>query len=120
MPIRVMAAFSGWLEPGPGWHLLRQPLDSPDASQDRAGDCWLMESGNPAAFPVEEALRSGLPLVLAMAGDAGFEASLLDAADGFVLPGDDSAVVAAVFASAVAPLPAFGVRDLSDGTTRMI
>jgi hypothetical protein len=47
-------------------------------------------------------------------------AAWIDAAEGFVLPGDTPPVIAAVLARAAAPAAIPGVADLSDGVARQI
>jgi hypothetical protein len=118
---RVLAGHRGWMRSGPGWHLLRQPVETSTGDAGPAGDCWLVESGEAAAIAVDDLARSGLPLVVALTGGADtIDAPLLDSADGFIFADDDEAVVAAVFRAAIAPDPGLVVRDLSDGTARMI
>ena len=80
-------------------------------------DCWMIDAGKSDAILLECVQHSGLPLV-AMVGDDGFDAAIVSAADGHVLPGDDDDVVAAVVARAVAGGTVLRVADLSDGTAR--
>ncbi|KAB7649020.1 hypothetical protein [Polymorphobacter fuscus] len=66
-------------------------------------------------------MASGLPLVLSLAdNDSPVSTPWLDAADGFVLPGDDDAVRMAVLRRATRRTDGFAVADMSDGTARTI
>ncbi|PZN92093.1 MAG: hypothetical protein DCF31_17735 [Alphaproteobacteria bacterium] len=94
------------------------------ATRGAGGDCLALESGDLAAFPVDELANCGLPVVLLL-GAGGDDASrgvpaLADRADGFVFADDDAATIRAVVASVTAITPALQVRDLSDGTARTI
>lgn len=118
---RVLAGQNGWMQPGPGWQLLRQATVSAGAAGETAGDCWLVESGEAEVISVDELADTSLPLVVALAaGSAAIDPRLIDRADAFVFADDEPAVLAAVFRSAVAPAPGLVVRDLSDGAARMI
>ena len=121
VPIRVLAVGAHWPGGGPGWVLVRQVLDSSGGERAFPGDCLLIESGDLAVISVDELRRTGLPLVVAiLEGSGTIDAALADSADGFVLEGDDAAVMGTVFARAVAGAPAMQVRELSDGTARTI
>ena len=116
-PIRMLAAAAGWLTAGDGWQILRG-----DAGTDAGAEGWLLEL--PATPDVAAAaLTSGLPLVLAVSGAAAdaAPAALVDAADGYVLPGDGAAEIAAVIHgvihSAIAPA---GSLRVADGTAQII
>lgn len=98
---------------GSGWQVVPHHADS-------SADCWLIESGNLALVSVDEIVRSGLPLVVIAVEEAVVADDWLDAADGFVLPGDDAAVVAAVLAGVTRRQGGFVVAEFSDGTARTI
>jgi hypothetical protein len=83
----------------------------------RDGDCWLVDIGNSDANTLDHIQRSGLPVVVAANGGHA-DSVLVDAADGYVLPGDDDAIIAAVLTRAVAGPPGLRVADLSDGAAR--
>lgn len=109
-PVRVNAS-PAWTDNGlngPGWQVV-----------DGDADCWLVAGADIAAIDMEAVVRSALPLVLAP-GDADVPAAWLDAAAGFVLPGDDAPSIASVLARAAAPARVPGVADLSDGVARTI
>ncbi|MFZ4110649.1 MAG: hypothetical protein ACOYKQ_09300 [Polymorphobacter sp.] len=115
-PIRMQAAVQGRLTPGTGW-LVRRGSELSDV------DGWLLEWPAAPDF-VAAALASALPLVLAIDNGAlapGMNASapnaLVDAAVGYVLPGDDAVVVSAVVKAAVKPA---GAMPVADGTAQII
>lgn len=81
------------------------------------GDCWLVDIGNSDAKTLELIARSGLPVVI-IVGDGAADPVLVNVADGYVLPGDDDAIIAAVVARAVAGEAGLRVADLSDGAAR--
>ena len=85
------------------------------------GDCWLIDAASSDANLLARIDRSGLPF-LAVVGDAdidaGFGSALIDGADGHVLPGDSSVVVAALVARASGGGSGLRVADLSDGAAR--
>lgn len=120
--MRVLAAASGWMQSGPGWQLLRQAVEKLPGDPVPSGDCWLVESGEAAASAVDEMVRSGLPVVVALSGadDGRFEPPLIDAADGFIFADDDDAVVAEVLRTAIAADSGLVVRDFADGTAQTI
>lgn len=128
LTIRVLSPGEGAEKSAVGWQLIRQPLESLQERTPVEGDCWLIESGDLALISVDELERSGLPVVLLLAAgtsdDAeqpgGVDPAWLDCADGFVIEGDDDAVMGAVFAAVTARPDGFVVRDLSDGAARMI
>ena len=97
-----------------GWH-------SVDAVT--GADCWLVDCANLRldgnAVTLGEVARSGLPLVV-VASDGATPAEWIDAADAYVVPGDNAAVVAGVLTRAAAPQAGFVVADLSDGIARTI
>ena len=113
----MQAAENGWLAESGCWTLQRGPGVA-------ACDGWLVELPASPAF-IADALASGLPLVLAVADPAPLvlavaetaPLALLDAADGFILPDDDEAAIAAVLARAVAPA---GSLRVADGTAQII
>jgi hypothetical protein len=128
VPIRVLSPGGSASRNADGWRLIKL---STETLRDRAtieGDCWLIESSDVARVSVDELVRTGLPIVLSLAAGpsretppaAAFDAAWIDCAEGFVLDGDDDASMGAVYATATARPVTFGVRDLSDGTTRMI
>lgn len=117
VPIRLHAAEIGWLTPGSGWSVQRE---GDVGDQSLSVDGWLIEWPATPEF-VAAALASGLPVVLAAAdmADSASEsvsAVLVDAADGYVLPGDDAETVAAVIMATVAPV---GLR-VADSTLQII
>jgi len=138
VPIRLHAAENGWLAPGSGWSAQREGHGS---DQTLSVDGWLIEWPATPEF-VAAALASGLPMVLAAADPApaaadsapaaagsataaigsapaatgSAPAALIDAADGYVLPGDDAETVAAVIIATVAPV---GLR-VADSTSQII
>jgi hypothetical protein len=125
--IRVLSPRKDAAQTAAGWELTGQPLESLRDGAAMEGDCWLIESGDLALVSVDELMRSGLPVVLRLPSDAsrdpdgaGLDPALVDCAEGFVLAGDDDAVMGAVFAAVTARPIEFSVRDMSDGTTRMI
>lgn len=120
--IRVLAGSLGWVNSGPGWHVLRQTIESASSANNHSGDCWLVESGEAAAISVDELQRRGLPLVIAISGETGenIASELIDYADGFVFAGDEAGVLAAVFKRAAASPASMAVHDMSDGTTKII
>ena len=125
LPLRVLTVSATWpgagFETGPGWIISRQPVDIIRARGAGDADCLMLESGDLAAFSVDDVERIGLPLVLALpAGADAASALLADRADGFVFADDDAATMAGVFARAAARERGFTVRDLSDGTARTI
>ena len=112
VPIRMQAAASGWLAAGDGWGLHRgQDAGAADAL---LCDGWLVELPAAPDF-VAAALASGLPLVVAVTDTV--DAALVDAACGYVLPGDDADQAAAVIAAAVTPP---GALRVADGTSQLI
>ena len=115
-PIRMQGAAQGRLTPGMGWQVRR-------GSVENDVDGWLLEWPVAPDF-VAAALASSLPLVLAIdngslaAGiDASAATALVDAAVGYVLPGDDAVVVSAVVTAAVMPA---GAVSVADGTAQII
>lgn len=111
--LRVIAPGRSTADGGKTWSVVIQGAGF-------TADCWLVDSGNLALVSVDEIVRSGLPLVLSAGVGAVIAAEWLDGADGFVLPGDDDAVVGAVLARAVVPNRGFVVADFSDGAARTI
>jgi hypothetical protein len=119
--IRVLAGTTGWLESGPGWHVLRQATVNEGVTSASGGDCWLVESGEAAAISVDELGASALPLVVALAPGAAdmVDPAILDNADAFIFDTDDAAVIAGVFRSVTAPSTGPVVRDTAENSTRM-
>lgn len=119
--VRVLAGPAGWLSSGPGWALLRQTLDANDRLAASPGDCWLVESGEPALVSVDELDKSGLPLVVALAGRSAdtVDQTIMDRADAFVFEGDEPAVIGAVFRAVTSPA-GLAVRETSESSARMI
>jgi hypothetical protein len=126
VPLRVLGIGNPALDADSSWYFVNSNVDSIGAIGRLAADCCLIDAGSSDAVSLAAAKSAALPLVVAMSGDAGSAggwpdglAALIDAADGYVLPGDSEAVVAAVLADAVAADDG-GVRvaDLSDGTAR--
>ncbi len=124
-PVRILTSSLTWPSvaagAGPGWVVIRQPLEMLKSGGATAADCLVLDSGDLAAFAVDELARWGLPVVLVL-GDSdnvGVPA-LADRADGFVFADDDAATIRAVLAGVTAGAPALQVRDLSDGTARTI
>ena len=120
-PIRVATGIADWPDTGPGWVVVRQVVEKSFVNPDLAADCVLLDSGNLAAFSVDELAALALPLILALPeSGAVILGEYADFADGFVFAGDDAATMAAVFARAVERESGLQVRDLSDGTARTI
>ena len=123
LPLRIVASdealgVAGVGDGGAGWTLLRRSAAGLSAAALADADCLLLDSGDLAAFAVDDQARAGLPLVLAV-GAKGAPSPAIDRADGFVFAGDDAVTVAAVFARATArAVPQ--VHDFSDGTARTI
>jgi hypothetical protein len=126
VPLRVLGIGNPALDADSSWYFVNSNVDSIGAIGRLTADCCLIDAGSSDAVSLAAAKSAALPLVVAMSGDAGSAggwpdglAALIDAADGYVLPGDSEAVVAAVLADAVAADDG-GVRvaDLSDGTAR--
>ena len=127
-PVRILTSSLVWpavaAGSGPGWVVIRQPVEILKSNDSTGGDCLVLESGDLAAFSVDELARRGLPVVLVL-GDSDDAAMrgisvLADRADGFIFADDDAATIRAVLARVTAGAPAFQVRDLSDGTARTI
>ena len=120
--LRILAGWRGWITSGPGWRIDRQALETTGGLIGVAGDCWVIESGEAAAISVDDLMQAGMPLVVAVADGDGetVDPAFIDYADGYVFAGDTPDVFASVFGNAAAPEAALLVRDLSDGTTRMI
>ncbi len=112
LPLRVVASSSIARPNAAHWRIV--------AGVDDGADCWLLAAADLASIAIEAVMRAGLPLVLVVPADAAVPPAWLDLADGFVLPGDDDAAVAAVLARVVAPVPGYGVADFSDGTAQTI
>ena len=124
MPVRVLTSVDGWPTGAggtePDWVVIRQPLDKLRLGARLTGDCLVLESGDLAAFFVDELVRTGLPVVLALSpGDRGALA-VVDKADGFVFADDDAATIHAELGRVTATAQPFQVSDLSDGTARTI
>lgn len=121
VPLRVVTPSRGWPDAGPGWSMVRQPLESLRDRSEITADCLFIESGDLAAISVDDLDRLALPLVVAMAAPGAVIADdIADRADGFVFADDDAATMAAVFAGVTGGAPQFRVRDLSDGTARQM
>ena len=121
-PLRIITASADWPDAGPGWVLVRQPLDSMQQNLGAEGDCLLLESGDLAAISVDELRLAALPVVIAP-GDTIMterDSAVVDIADGFIFASDDADALALVFAHATAGAPALQVREFSDGTARTI
>jgi hypothetical protein len=118
--IRVLALGNPSLPPGRGWELRRQAVDSIGTGAVTLADCWLVESGDLERISVDELRRSGLPVVLLLAGEAPLDRALVDCADGFLLADDDPEMIEAVFVTVTRRDTGLLVRDLSDGTARTI
>ncbi len=127
-PVRILTSSSAWpavaAGAGPGWVVVRQPLEMLKSGTATAADCLVLESGDLAAFSVDELARWGLPVVLVLGdsddGAARGVPALADRADGFVFADDDAATIRAVLARVTAGAPGLQVSDLSDGTARTI
>jgi hypothetical protein len=126
VPLRVLGIGSPALDADSSWYFVNSNVDSIGAITGLGADCCLVDTGSSDAIALAAVSAAGLPLVVAVSGDGGSAggwhdglAALIDAADGYVLPGDSEAVVAAVLADAVAA-DSVGLRvaDLSDGTAR--
>ena len=111
--LRVIAPGLRSLQGGSSWHVVPRTAGI-------EADCWLVDTDDMAHVSVDEILVSRLPLVLIAAAGVVIADAWLEAADGFVLPADDDAVVAAVLAQVMRPTRDFIVADLSDGTARTI
>jgi hypothetical protein len=118
--IRVLAPGNPSLPPGRSWEIRHQAVESPGTGALTAADCWLIESGDLERISVDDLRRSGLPVVLLLAGDAPLDRALVDCADGFLLADDGPDMIEAVFAAATRRDTGLVVRDLSDGTARTI
>lgn len=127
-PVRVLTSSETWpdavIDAGSGWVVIRQPIEMLRMTRGADGDCLALESGDLAAFSVDELAAWGLPVVLVL-GASGDDATrglpaLADRADGFVFADDDAATIRQVVAGITAGTPALQVRDLSDGTARTI
>lgn len=115
--LRVIAPGNQPRRGGNGWAVVAQDAEF---AAGGGADCWLIDSGDLALVSVDEIARSGLPMVLVAGAAAAIEPEWLDRADGFVLPGDDDDVVAAVMAGAAVPDRGLVVADFSDGAARTI
>lgn len=132
-PIRVVRVGDGAkrlsVEKGQGWRSEVYRADGSPGKQDGQDahvadvDCWLVETDALALETLTMLEMSGLPIVVvADAATAGAVADLrlIDMADAFLFAEDDPATVATVFGAVTSSAPAYGVRDLSDGTARTI
>ena len=115
MPIlRVIAPGTGSSGGGQGWVVVA--LEAASVA-GQAADCWFIDSSNLALICVEDVARSGLPLVVRV-DDTPIAAAWLDCADGYVLAGDDDAVVAAMLATVTTGHSGFVVADQSGDVAR--
>jgi hypothetical protein len=111
LPLRVVTASALWpgagFDAGSGWTIAWQPIDIIRQTGGIDADCLLLESGDLAAFSVDDVERIGLPLVLALpvgadaasalpAGAPAGSALLADRAEGFVFADDYAATMAGV------------------------
>jgi hypothetical protein len=117
LPLRVIASASIVCANAANWQVVARVDDGADGI---GADCWLLAAGDLAGIAIEAVVRAGLPLVLVVTTQAILPSAWLDLADGFVLPGDDDAAIAAVLTRIVAPAPGYGVADFSDGTAQTI
>jgi len=83
-------------------------------------DCLLLDGSEMAALSVDQMAWLDLPLVMALTETDEDAAALADRADGYLLPGDDAAAVAAVFAGLGRDPAAGEVREITDRTASTI
>ena len=122
--VRVLTSVDDWptgaAGDAPDWMVIRQPLAKLRLGAGLPGDCLVLESGDLAAFLVDELARTGLPVILALSPVDEGALAVVDKADGFVFPDDDDATIYAELARVTARDPPFQVSDISDGTARTI
>jgi DNA-binding transcriptional ArsR family regulator len=126
LPLRVIGIGSSGHEANSSWYFVNSDAESLGKTGSDGADCILIDAGNSGAISLAAIGRAALPLVVAMPADDSSTgrmddglAALIDAADGYVLPSDPGAVVAAVLATAVAgDNIGWRAADLSDGAAR--
>ncbi len=118
--LRVVASASIICPHGRGWQIVARVESEAGVMAGPGADCWLLAADDLTDIAIDMVARAGLPLVLAMAADGVPPPAWIDLADGFVLPTDDDATVAAVLRRVITPVFGYPVADLSDGTARTI
>ena len=120
LSLRVFASSSVICPDAANWQIVALAPVQAGAIPGPAADCWLLAADDLSELAFDTVARAGLPVVLAMADDRLPSPAWLDLADGFILPSDNDAAVAAVLRRAITPVAGFVVAELSDGTARTI
>ncbi len=122
LPIRVHALgitdLAAWLSRRSGSDAAPFAGTVEVAASPAAADCLFGDASD--AGVTLDRHTAGLPLVLCLSAGAEPVPTLLDCADAMILPDDDDAAVAQVFADVVGASPIGEVRELSDGASRKI
>lgn len=118
--LRVVASSSIICPVGANWQIVARDAHDSDIAAGSGADCWLLAAADLDEIAIDTVVRTRLPMVLAMAADYVPPPAWIDLADGFVLPTDDDATVAAVLRRVIVPASGYTVADLSDGTARTI